>query len=127
MYLGDDEDPSPTFVGHVGEVLDAQGVWGEVNRRIECDPSGFFDRWEAYRGPIDKLGVLATACRGISNEVNELETYECRENGVRRSVDGDIEHFQVVTTATGEELRQALLSLADLADRASGESRTIRA
>jgi hypothetical protein len=61
FYLDNEQELRLAFEGHVGEVLAAQGVWQEINRRIECDPTGLFDRCEEYPIPVDKVIALAAA------------------------------------------------------------------
>jgi hypothetical protein len=125
FYLDEEQEPTLVFEGHVGEVLDAQGAWQEINRRIECDPGDFFDRYEEYRVPVDKLLALASACRTIAREIDESGVYESRAERVRSSPSCATEQFQIVTTATGSELRRALFDLADLADQAQKDNKTI--
>jgi hypothetical protein len=125
FYLDADNPPVMTFAGHVGVLLDAQGVWAELNRRLRCDPGDFFDRFEGYEVSLDRLGLLASGCRDLAERFVEGTVYEDRRPAVRINRGQRSEHYEVVTTATGEELRAALATLADLADRAGRENRTI--
>jgi hypothetical protein len=117
FFLGDDDEPALVFPGHVGEVLDSEGVWQELNVRIDCDPGDFFDRYEAYLVTVDRLELLASACRDLSQRFETGMVFErhSSERGV------------IVARANGDELRAALLGLADLADRAKSQGQTISA
>jgi hypothetical protein len=114
FYLEGEAEPSLTIPGNVGTVLWESNGWSDLNQRVPA----FFDQFEGYLVPLEHLANLAEVCRDLAARYEPERVYLSVSRGVTRRPGGEWNDTEETTTATGGEVRQALLALADVAERA---------
>ena len=108
-------EPALAIAGRVSEVLFVQGIFTRLIKRLALS----FDQYEGEIVPVEKLENLAAACREYAADyVDPDADYEASFHTVTRQTGDSVHHSQFVISASGGELQQALLDLADLADEA---------
>ena len=110
-------EPALSLAGNVAEVLFAEGLFAEINSRIELTPG--FAPHVGQAVPVNLLPALAAVCRELGERHSDPEVrYEARTVHIRRQVGGRPDRYDLVISATGMEVRTALMDLALIADEA---------
>ena len=102
IYLMGDDRPVLTLRPAPVAVLFEEGGWAYLNDRA----GALMDEYEEDEIPVARLARLATACRTLADRYSD-------DDAAHESVRGNSP-----LVASGREVKEALLDIAELADRA---------